>query len=636
MTITATPNRVSFAGNGVTTAFPAGFKYFDTADLEVILRTVMTGVEVVQTAGVDYNFTGNPENGSGGVAMTVAPAAGTVLTLVDVPSITQELALVDNQDMPADSFNTSLDILATYARRAKDVGERSVQLSEGYNAAFDTHLPALLPANAILVVNPTGDGFAAGPAVADIAAAEAAIAISVAAAAASAGAAGASAGAANASAVAAAASAATAAAAVAGIGASVAAAAASAAAALASENTSAANAVDANASAVAAAASAASAAAAAAGVAADAAAAAASAVTATTAATAAGVSQVAAAASATAAAISETNAGNSATAANASATASAASATAAAASEAMAAADALAAAAAVANAQAYITVLENVFPSGGARDGVNLIFTMPHVPIVGSAVIAMVDGVAREKFAAAGTANVTISAGLAAELAAPSAEELKFVYLRASNGATIIAGGNAPFYYTLTAPDIAAKFFTLPYIPSDPTMIVLDAPLGAPQTPSSAGPGNDYAVIGNTIDWNGLALDGELSVGDKVRVLDTVSYQGITGATGPSGLAALSRRATAVSGPFLTTDEILAITDTSAVRTITMPPAASVPAGQIAVITDESGQAQVNNVKILAAAGDTLDQFTEMDLTDDYGNITFYSNGINLWKSMNL
>lgn len=160
MTLTATGNRISFAGNGIVMAFAFPFVFFNNTDIAIINRVEATGVETLLTLNTDYTLVGAGLPSGFTANLTVAPPAGTTVTIVAIPAITQSLALIDNQDMPANAFNTSLDILATYARRAADVALRCLKLSEGFDPAFDLTLPTVLPANGQIVINAAGNGLA--------------------------------------------------------------------------------------------------------------------------------------------------------------------------------------------------------------------------------------------------------------------------------------------------------------------------------------------------------------------------------------------------------------------------------------------------------------------------------------------
>lgn len=218
MTISSTDNRKAYTGDGVTTVFSFPYRFLANADLTVISRVTATGVETTKTLTTHYTLTGAAGASGGNVTMLVAPAVGTTLTIINDPDLKQEVDLVENDPLPAETVEGALDLLTIGLQRVRNLQERSVKLSDGFAGTFDPTLPADLEAGALLRVNDTNTGLESGPTAIDIEDAEENAALAVAAAAAAAlsnTASGSSSTASAASAVAAAASAAAAAAAVA-------------------------------------------------------------------------------------------------------------------------------------------------------------------------------------------------------------------------------------------------------------------------------------------------------------------------------------------------------------------------------------------------------------------------------------
>lgn len=212
MTVSSTTNRVSYTGNGVTTAFAFSYPFQAQADLKVLLVVISTGAETLQTITTHYTISGTTTNGvyaSGGtVNMVTAPSALQKLVIYRDPALTQTIDLVENDALPAETLEQGLDKAVLINQRTRELAERAITLPDGFTGTFDTSLPTdITTANAILKTNAAGDGFETGPTTTEIEDAEA----NALAAAASAVAAAASAVAADASADAAAASAAAAA-----------------------------------------------------------------------------------------------------------------------------------------------------------------------------------------------------------------------------------------------------------------------------------------------------------------------------------------------------------------------------------------------------------------------------------------
>lgn len=175
MTISSETSRVSYSGNGATVAFSFPYYFGAQADLVVIDRVTATGVETVKVLTTDYTISGTITNGvykSGGtVTMNVAPASGHKLIIYRDPAATQETDFVENDSLPAETLETTLDKLTAIAQRLQDRVDRSVTLSEGYTDTFNPALPNLLTAGGSIIVNAAGTALEIGANAADIAAA---------------------------------------------------------------------------------------------------------------------------------------------------------------------------------------------------------------------------------------------------------------------------------------------------------------------------------------------------------------------------------------------------------------------------------------------------------------------------------
>lgn len=156
--VSTTGNRVSYSGNGSTTAFSYPNKFFSDSDLVVIDRTDATGAETTKTLTTHYTVTGATATNGGTVTMLTAPASGHSLIIYQDPSRVQDLDLDENDALPPEQLEKRLDKLVIQNQRDKSRIDRSVRLSESH-PTFDPTLPALLTADQALVVNSTADGF---------------------------------------------------------------------------------------------------------------------------------------------------------------------------------------------------------------------------------------------------------------------------------------------------------------------------------------------------------------------------------------------------------------------------------------------------------------------------------------------
>lgn len=83
-------------------------------------------------------------------------------------------------------------------------------------------------------------------------------------------------------------------------------------------------------------------------------------------------------------------------------------------------------------------------------------------------------------------------------------------------------------------------------------------------------------------------------------------------------------RPTNTSDTFSQLDRILGVTDTSAVRTITLSPSSMFTAGTLLVIKDESNGASKNIISILPTNPDTIDGLSSVSISADGGALLMY------------
>ena len=72
MTLSTLISQIAYAGDDSTTSFDTTFQFWDNDELDVFIRTISTGVEVIQVLGVDYTVLGGAGI-LGSVEMTIAP-----------------------------------------------------------------------------------------------------------------------------------------------------------------------------------------------------------------------------------------------------------------------------------------------------------------------------------------------------------------------------------------------------------------------------------------------------------------------------------------------------------------------------------------------------------------------------------
>ena len=140
MTLSSSTNRVSYNGNGATTAFSFPYLFYADADLTVI-AVAADGTETTKTITTHYTVTGAENPAGGTVTMLTAPASGTKLVILREVDYTQELDLVDNDPLPAGSVEEVLDRQVMMTQQLKEAGDRALRFPRGDSSALTSELP---------------------------------------------------------------------------------------------------------------------------------------------------------------------------------------------------------------------------------------------------------------------------------------------------------------------------------------------------------------------------------------------------------------------------------------------------------------------------------------------------------------
>lgn len=146
MTIAATTNRVTYTGNGVSTAFAFAYPFHAQADLVVIETIIATGVQTTKALTTDYTISGTTDaqghyTNGGTVTAVTAPASTVTWTIYRDPSPIQSTDFVQNDDLPAESLESALDYQTLLNQRTRDMIARALRQPEGDSATID-YLPA--------------------------------------------------------------------------------------------------------------------------------------------------------------------------------------------------------------------------------------------------------------------------------------------------------------------------------------------------------------------------------------------------------------------------------------------------------------------------------------------------------------
>lgn len=144
MAVSTTTNRVSYSCNGSVTDFDFTFPIFQSSDLQVYLRTVATGVEVLLTETTDYSVAPtNNDYENGGTVTTVATytSAYELLIIREVP-LTQQTDYVDGDAFPADSHESALDRLTMIVQQLNELFNRSLVTPKTDDETLDMEIPS--------------------------------------------------------------------------------------------------------------------------------------------------------------------------------------------------------------------------------------------------------------------------------------------------------------------------------------------------------------------------------------------------------------------------------------------------------------------------------------------------------------
>ena len=137
MTVTASDNRATYAGNGSTTVFSTVFSFIENSDVLVTL-VASDGVETPQAETTHYTLTGS--GGVGSITMITAPASGQTLVVTRDMSFTQTHDYIENDPFPADTHESALDKLTMQDQQLREITERALVSPIG------TATPYTLPA----------------------------------------------------------------------------------------------------------------------------------------------------------------------------------------------------------------------------------------------------------------------------------------------------------------------------------------------------------------------------------------------------------------------------------------------------------------------------------------------------------
>lgn len=156
MTVSTVYQPVTFTGNGVATAIPFPYTFYNNTDLLVQLVLISTGAATTQTLGVDYTVSGG--SGAGGtVTFTSAPSALYRGVIQYIPDLLQGTNFVDNDPLFADDVEEALDKSALANQHISAEVDRALKFPATDPLASQGEIPnSVARANAILSFDSNG------------------------------------------------------------------------------------------------------------------------------------------------------------------------------------------------------------------------------------------------------------------------------------------------------------------------------------------------------------------------------------------------------------------------------------------------------------------------------------------------
>ena len=161
MTISTTTIKNSASGNGSTTAFTYSFKISAETEIQVIVKTNATGAESVRSIGTgstNYAVSGVGSSSGGTVTFVTAPTSAETVVLRRSTTQTQEMDLIDNDPMSADTIETAHDKTIAITQELQEQIDRSIKISRA-NTMTSTEFvtSATDRANKVLAFDSSGE-----------------------------------------------------------------------------------------------------------------------------------------------------------------------------------------------------------------------------------------------------------------------------------------------------------------------------------------------------------------------------------------------------------------------------------------------------------------------------------------------
>lgn len=131
MTVQNTGNRISYTGDGSSTAFSFPYKIIATSDMKAFVGGLSTTSFTVST----------PSDSGVTVTFLVAPAAGLPIVLLRDPDLLQQSSLPSTGPFPAGTVERMIDKVTLQMQRMRELINRSLTLADADTSTASTTLP---------------------------------------------------------------------------------------------------------------------------------------------------------------------------------------------------------------------------------------------------------------------------------------------------------------------------------------------------------------------------------------------------------------------------------------------------------------------------------------------------------------
>lgn len=135
MAVSSTNNRISYVGDGATTAFAYPSRILAAADLVVYVDGTLKAITT------DYAVTLAADYGSATCTFTTAPSNGAAIILLVDPTLTQKTDLPTTGPFPSESVERAFDKLTLIAQRLHDKAALSIRAPDSDPTGLTLSLP---------------------------------------------------------------------------------------------------------------------------------------------------------------------------------------------------------------------------------------------------------------------------------------------------------------------------------------------------------------------------------------------------------------------------------------------------------------------------------------------------------------